>query len=165
VSLFERAGGVEAILVGDAKEELCFFLRPIQLHFKPAQLTCPLISKQGQIPITSGYPLVGIKNTLYNAINSINKETLMSTVVANDLKTKGIKAIEDALLTQPEASLSVRGQIKYVVMSQDHYHYLRECELEAALAESKANLASGNFVKETVTEHLKRLKQLNKAAK
>jgi len=108
---------------------------------------------------------VGIKNTLYNTINSINKEILMSTVVANDLKTKGIKAIEDALLTQPEASLSVRGQIKYVVMSQDHYHYLRECELEAALAESKTNLASGNFVKETVTEHLKRLKQLNKAAK
>jgi hypothetical protein len=26
-------------------------------------------------------------------------------------------------------------------------------------------LVSGNFVKETVTEHLKRLKQLNKAAK
>jgi hypothetical protein len=50
-------------------------------------------------------------------------------------------------------------------MSQDHYHYLRECELEAALAESKANLASGHFVKETITEHLKRLKQLNKAAK
>ena len=41
----------------------------------------------------------------------------MGTVAANDLKTKGIKAIEDALLTQPEASVSVRGQIKYVVMS------------------------------------------------
>ena len=111
------------------------------------------------------YPLVDIKNTLYSTINSINKETLMGTVVANDLKTKGIKVIEDALLTEPEVSLSVRGQIKYVVMSQDHYHYLRECELEAALAESKANLTSGDFVKETISEHLKRLKQLNKAAK
>ena len=98
-------------------------------------------------------------------INSVNKEALMGTVVANDLKTKGIKAIEDALLTEPEASVSVRGQIKYVVMSQDHYHYLRECELEAALAESKANLAFGHFVKETVSDHLKRLKQLNKAVK
>jgi hypothetical protein len=49
-------------------------------------------------------------------------------------------------------------------MSQDHYHYLRECELEAALAESKTNLASGHFAKENITEHLKRLKQLNKAA-
>ena len=89
----------------------------------------------------------------------------MGTVVANDLKTKGIKAIEDALLTEPEASLSVRGQIKYVVMSQDHYHYLRECELDAALAESKAKPRSGDFVKETVTEHLKVLRKLNKVAK
>ncbi len=89
----------------------------------------------------------------------------MGAVAANDLKTKGIKAIEDALLTQPEASVSVRGQIKYVVMSKDHYHYLRECELEAALAESKGDMASDRFVKETVAQHLKRLKQLNKASK
>ena len=89
----------------------------------------------------------------------------MGTVAANDLKTKGIKAIEDALLNQPEVALSVRGQVKYVVMSQEHYHYLRECELEAALAESRADLAEGRFVKETVAQHIKRLKQINKAAK
>ncbi len=88
----------------------------------------------------------------------------MSAVAANDLKIKGIKAIEDALRTQPEASLSVRGQIKYVVMSQQHYQYLRECELEAALAESKADLAGGRFVKETVAQHIERLKQLNNSA-
>jgi hypothetical protein len=90
---------------------------------------------------------------------------MMGTVAANDLKTKGIKAIEDALLNQPEVALSVRGQVKYVVMSQEHYHYLRECELEAALAESRADLAEGRFVKETVAQHVKRLKQINKAAK
>jgi len=89
----------------------------------------------------------------------------MVTIAANDLKTKGIKAIEDALLTEPEASLSVRGQIKYIVMSQDYYHYLRECDLEAALAESKAKPRSGDFAKETVTEHLKVLRKLNKVAK
>ena len=89
----------------------------------------------------------------------------MGTVAANDLKTKGIKAIEDALLNQPEVALSVRGRVKYVVMSQEHYHYLRECELEAALAESRADLAEGRFVKETVAQHVKRLKQINKAAK
>lgn len=89
----------------------------------------------------------------------------MNTVAANDLKTKGIKAIEDALVSEPEASLSVRGQVKYVVMSQEQYQYLRECELEAALAESKADIAAGRFVKETVAQHIKRLKQLNKSAK
>ena len=87
----------------------------------------------------------------------------MGAVVANDLKTKGIKAIEDALLGQLEAPVSVRGQVKYVVMSQQQYQYLRECELEAALAESKSDLAGGRFVKETVAQHIKRLKQINKA--
>jgi hypothetical protein len=50
-------------------------------------------------------------------------------------------------------------------MSQQQYQYLRECELEAALAESKSDLAGGRFVKETVAQHIKRLKQINKAAK
>jgi len=106
-----------------------------------------------------------IDSISYNTNKSTIEEIVMGTVAANDLKTKGVKAIEDALLTQPEASVSVRGQIKYVVMSQDHYHYLRECELEAALAESRADMASDRFVKETVAQHLKRLKQLNKASK
>ena len=84
----------------------------------------------------------------------------MGTVAANDLKTKGIKAIEDALLTQPEASVSVRGQIKYVVMSQEHYHYLRECELEAALMQSKADVAAGRAVQESAQDHMARLDAL-----
>lgn len=88
----------------------------------------------------------------------------MGAVVANDLKTKGIKAIEDALQDQLEATISVRGKVKYVVMGQEQYQYLRECELEAALLESKANLVNGNFVKETAAQHVKRLKQINKSA-
>jgi len=87
----------------------------------------------------------------------------MRTIPANDLKTKGIKAIEEALLLQPEASVSVRGQSKYVIMSNDQYQYLRECELEAALAESRADLEAGRFVKETVSEHIKRIEQLNQS--
>jgi hypothetical protein len=89
----------------------------------------------------------------------------MVTIAANDLKTKGIKALEDTLRKQSQVSLSVRGQIKYIVMSQDYYNYLRECELEAAFAESKAKLRSGDFVKETIAEHLKVLRKLNKVAK
>jgi hypothetical protein len=91
----------------------------------------------------------------------------MGAVVANDLKIKGIKAIEEALMGQLEASVSVRGQVKYVVMSQQHDQYLRECELQAALAESKSDLAGGHFVKETLAQHIKhikRIKQINKSA-
>ncbi len=89
----------------------------------------------------------------------------MGAVVANDLKTKGIKAIEEALLDQLEAPVSVRGRVRYVVMSQEQYQYLRECELEAAIAESKADLAGGRFVKETVAQHIKRLQKMNHPAK
>lgn len=108
--------------------------------------------------------LASINNILYNTIDSVINRVIMGTVVANNLKTKGIKAIEEALLDQLEAPVSVRGQVKYVVMSQEQYQYLRECELEAALAESRADLAGGRFVKETVAQHIKRLKQINKSA-
>ena len=85
----------------------------------------------------------------------------MSTISANDLKTKGVKAIEDALLGQTEVAVSVRGQVKYVVMSSEQYQYMRACELEAALAESKADMESGRFVKETVAQHIQKISELN----
>jgi hypothetical protein len=90
---------------------------------------------------------------------------IMGAIVANDLKTKGIKVIEEALLDQLEAPISVRGQVRYVVMSQEQYQYLRECELEAAIAESKADLAGGRFIKETVVQHIKRLQKMNQSDK
>ncbi|TAK91251.1 MAG: type II toxin-antitoxin system Phd/YefM family antitoxin [Burkholderiaceae bacterium] len=87
----------------------------------------------------------------------------MSTISANDLKTKGVSAIEQALQEQPEATVSVRGQVKYVVMSHAQYQHLRECELEAALAESRADIETGRFVKETVARHIQRINRMNKA--
>ena len=56
-----------------------------------------------------------------------------------------------------EAVLSVRGKDKFVVMDMAHYHYLRECELEAALAQSRADMAAGRFVQESPEAHLARL--------
>jgi hypothetical protein len=81
----------------------------------------------------------------------------MSVISANDLKTKGVKAIEEALLLQPEASVSVRGQVKFVVMSHEQYLHLRECELDAALSQSRSDMDAGRFVKETVAKHILRI--------
>ena len=83
----------------------------------------------------------------------------MSSISANDLKTNGISAIELALSDAPEAMVSVRGKDKFVVMELAHYHYLRECELDAALAETRADLAAGRFTTESVDEHLAWLDQ------
>ena len=89
----------------------------------------------------------------------------MRTISANDLKTKGVAAIESMLEQQPEAVISVRGKERFVVMDLAHYHHLRECELESALAESRADIVAGRFVKETPQAHLKRIEVVPKARK
>jgi PHD/YefM family antitoxin component YafN of YafNO toxin-antitoxin module len=82
----------------------------------------------------------------------------MTNISANDLKTKGISAIESVLAMQSEAVISVRGKERFVIMDLEHYHYLRECELEAALAQTRADIAAGRLVKESAEDHLSRLK-------
>jgi hypothetical protein len=79
-------------------------------------------------------------------------------ITANDLKTRGIAAIE-ALLGggRTEAVVSVRGADRYVVVALSHYQHLRECELEAALAESRSDIAAGRFVVESPDQHLARM--------
>ncbi|ATG91960.1 type II toxin-antitoxin system Phd/YefM family antitoxin [Methylomonas sp. LW13] len=84
----------------------------------------------------------------------------MSQISANDLKTKGVAAIEAALAEAPEAVVSVRGKERFVVMDIAHYHYLRECELDAALAQTRADLAAGRFTQESPEAHLARLDTL-----
>lgn len=82
----------------------------------------------------------------------------MPHITANDLKTRGIAAIEALLVDgRTEAVVSVRGAERYVVMDLAHYQHLRECELEAALAESRADIAAGRFVVESAEQHVARL--------
>jgi len=84
----------------------------------------------------------------------------MNQLTANDLKVRGVAAIEAILTTQPEATISVRGKDRFVVMDMAHYHYLRECELEAALAQSRADVAAGRMVTESASDHMARLEDL-----
>lgn len=89
----------------------------------------------------------------------------MAHITANDLKTRGIAAIEASLAGgRTEAVVSVRGTERYVVMEVAQYQHLRECELEAALAESRAEIAEGRFVAESPAEHLARVRAINAAA-
>jgi len=82
-------------------------------------------------------------------------------ITANDLKTKGVAAIQSELEEQTEAIISVRGQQRFVVVDIAHYHYLRECELSAALSESKADIEAGRIIKESPEAHLKRLEAMS----
>jgi len=82
---------------------------------------------------------------------------IMGSIAANDLKTRGVASISEKLSEAPEAIISVRGKDRYVVMDIEHYRYLRECELEAALLEAREDVAAGRVVTESVAEHIKRL--------
>ncbi len=84
----------------------------------------------------------------------------MPALTANDLKTRGIAAIEESLAEQPEAIISVRGKDRFVVMEMAQYDYLRECELDAALAQSHADIAAGRYVSESAVLHATRLDAL-----
>jgi hypothetical protein len=83
----------------------------------------------------------------------------MGTIAANDLKTRGVASISEQLAQEPEVFITVRGTKRYVVMDIQHFQYLRECELEAALLEAKADLESGRVVVESVEAHMKRLQK------
>ena len=81
----------------------------------------------------------------------------MSKLTANDLKTKGVSVLNEILKDEHEATISVRGSNKYVVMDMERYNYLRVCELEAAYKETMADIESGNYIEESFADHIKRL--------
>ena len=81
----------------------------------------------------------------------------MGAIAANDLKTRGVASISEQLAENPEAIITVRGKSRYVVMDIEHYQYLRECELEAALLEAREDVKAGKVVTESVADHIKRL--------
>jgi len=78
-------------------------------------------------------------------------------ITANDLKTKGIACLEENLVDQPEAIITVRGKESFVVMKIEHYHYLREMELEAALYETRQDLSAGRFTQDDIDQHVDEL--------
>ncbi len=78
-------------------------------------------------------------------------------ITANELKTKGITILEKKTSDNDEVIVTVRGKNKYVILPLEKYNYLRECELEAALIETKKDIKEGNIFKESVEKHIKRI--------
>ena len=78
-------------------------------------------------------------------------------ITANELKTKGVSIFNDESNEDSEVIITVRGISKYVVLPIDKYNFLRECELEAALIETKKDIKEGNFIRESVDKHIKRI--------
>lgn len=82
---------------------------------------------------------------------------MSNIITANDLKTRGVSAIDMVVEESEEAVVTVRGKNTYVVIPIEKYNYYRECELEAAINETRRELEQGKYVAETVDEHIKRI--------
>jgi hypothetical protein len=78
-------------------------------------------------------------------------------ITANDLKVKGISAIDEIADENGGVIITVRGREKYIVLPIEEYNHLREYELEAAIIETKKDIKEGRFFKGTIKEHLKRI--------
>ncbi len=81
----------------------------------------------------------------------------MNIINANELKKRGVSAIESALLHDSDVAISVRGQTRFVVVNLDYFQQLREYELEKAVRDAKEDLAAGRFVVETAAQHKERI--------
>ena len=82
---------------------------------------------------------------------------IMNAITANELKIRGVSAVEDRLENDEEVIISVRGQDRYVVMSLEKYARLREFELDMAVMEARADYEAGNIITESVEDHMKRV--------
>jgi len=81
----------------------------------------------------------------------------MTSITANDLRTKGISVVEPALRQDGEAVITERGERRYVVLDFNAYNRQREYELDIALREARSDLKSGNCNTESVADHMKRV--------
>lgn len=78
-------------------------------------------------------------------------------ISANELKTKGLKVVEQEININEEAIITVHGEQKYAIVDMNRYNYLRECELEAALFEARRDLKDNNVKNGSIEEHIKRI--------
>lgn len=81
----------------------------------------------------------------------------MASITANQLKTKGISIIEENISEDETAMITVRGKSKFVIMGLETYNHLRECELEAAIVETRKELERGDVFKDSIDEHIQRI--------
>src|SRR5690554_4131294 len=100
-----------------------------------------------------------MNSTLKRTVESIldARGDKMNTMTANELKTKGVSAVEARLKVDEEVIISVRGQDRYVVMDVEKYAKLREYELAVALQEARADVEAGRYTTESVAGHMKRV--------
>ena len=85
---------------------------------------------------------------------------MIAQITANDLKVKGITAIDELAQDNDGVIITVRGKEKHVVLSIDEYSQLRELELDAAIQESRKDIEEGRFKSGSVDDHMSRVENV-----
>jgi len=82
----------------------------------------------------------------------------MNAITANDLKTQGIRSVEEIVRETGEAAITVRGKVRYMIVTPEKYDQLREAELAYAVREATADIKNGRIATTSIAEHLKQVK-------
>ena len=79
-------------------------------------------------------------------------------ISANEIKLKGISAIEKLLKQNEEIFISVRGRKKFTVLTIEEYEKLKELELEKTIKDAEDDYRNKRYKIESAESHFKRLK-------
>jgi len=82
---------------------------------------------------------------------------MIGQITANDLKVKGISAIDELVDGNDGVVITVRGIDKYVILPVEQYNQLRELELDEAIREAQREIGTGAFFSGSIEEHMERV--------
>jgi len=80
-------------------------------------------------------------------------------ITANELKTKGVKALDEKFKKSDEIGITVRGKMKYVVVKVEDYDDYYEYRIQKAHQEVKAEIAAGEY-STSMEEHFAELDEV-----
>lgn len=78
-------------------------------------------------------------------------------ITANELKTKGISIADNIAAQGLETIVTIRGEVKYIILPKEQYYALKEYELISALAASEQDLKNGKYKEGSIEAHIKRI--------
>jgi hypothetical protein len=67
------------------------------------------------------------------------------TVMANEIKIKGVSLFDSLLSKAQEVIINVRGKNRFVVVDIERYKYLRGLELDRAYIDAIQNINDGKY--------------------
>jgi hypothetical protein len=75
-------------------------------------------------------------------------------ITANELKVKGIKAIQNELKDKDEAVITHRGKPQYIVVNFERFDKLRGFEIDKAYLEAMQDIKEGRYKTLSADEHI-----------